>query len=304
MIPFLVAASALASPTVPVVADHNAQALAFGEVMIGTSGAHVGVLPGLQLGTRPWIDLLGLPNLSGRFQVVDTPRFDLAADGSFVVAGVSGWSMTGAGGGVQSSVHLGRGSVHLGLHTFHLASVGLPDRTPTWIASIVGSDPLADLAAQAAAEGIVPEAQVGLVSLKAAGELRVTATGGLLLQGSANVAGHSRVSVATDYEGFSLDVGPGLPGVQMLDRASTPAGSWVASLSWQQQLGPVHLRAGAGASAVEYAWLGQAAAIHVRGGGFNKRDHVIVEADGADGGGDAAADVLPEDIDITEEASF
>ncbi|HHO50201.1 MAG TPA: hypothetical protein ENK18_04835 [Deltaproteobacteria bacterium] len=302
MMTFLLTTAALAAPSVqPVVANHTAQALSWGEVMVGTSGMHVGVLPRLQLGTRPWVDALGLPNVDGRVQLIESHHLDLALDGSLIGSAISGLSMTGLRGGLVSSVHVGRVSTHLGLSSSQMRSEGIPDSSPGWLVAIAGTDPLAELAAEATAGGVVPWSQVGVTSLQLATEIEVIPTGGFLLQGSTSLGGDSVVSVAGSYEDHTIDVGPGLPGVSTLSRAMSPSGSWVATLSWQQQLGAVHLRAGAGASALPWAWLSKAVALHVRGGGVKRRLEPVVESTPGEDSGDAAADTFDDELQLEPE---
>ncbi|MBX2797295.1 MAG: hypothetical protein KTR31_06505 [Myxococcales bacterium] len=266
----LLTSLALAAPR-PVVADFNAQALRWGELMVGTSGVHVGLLPRLQVGTRPLAMAAGFPNAGGRFQLFDTPYFDLAFDGSITVSNLQGLSMTGVGTGGMASVHVGRLSVHGGVRSYSLAARGMPEALPEWIVNLVGSDPLAEATTAIADYGsFVPAAHVGAATLRAAVELRVIKTGGLVLQGSTAVGGRADVEAVATVDSYAIDVGPGLPGVSMLDAATGPDGSWVLSVAWQQQLGPLHLRLGWGVSAVPYAWVPQVGAAHFRGGGFKR----------------------------------
>ncbi len=291
---YLLTTAALATPPQPVVANHTAQALSWGEVMVGTSGTHVGVLPRVQLGTRPWVDAVGLPNADARVQLIDSHYFDLALDGSVLGSTISGLSLTSLRGGVVTSTHLGRASIHLGLGTSSVRSEGMPDHSPDWLVNLVGSDPLAELSAEATAGGVVPTSEVGVVALQSAVEIEVIPTGALVLQGGASLGGQSTVSVEGSYEDRTLDVGPALPGVSTLQRAMDPAGSWVASISWQQQLGALHLRAGWGASAMPWSWLARTVALHVRGGGFERGYEPVVEIEESDSG-DAAADVFEQE---------
>lgn len=301
MMMYLLTTTALATTPQPVVANHTAQSLAWGEVMVGTSGVHVGALPRLQLGTRPWVDALGLPNADGRIQLVETHHLDLALDGSVISSAISGFSLTGLRGGLVSSVHAGRVSVHLGASTSKVRTEGIPDSAPGWVVGLAGSDPLAELSAEAAASGVVPWSEVAVTSLQLATEIEVIPTGGFLLQGGTSLGGSSVVSVAGTYEDHTIDVGPGLPGVSTLARAMQPAGSWVATLSWQQQLGSVHLRAGAGASATPWAWLSKAVALHVRGGGAKRTLEPVVESTPGEESGDAAADTSDEELQLPPE---
>ena len=108
-------------------------------------------------------------------------------------------------------------------------------------------------------------------SLQGAVAFRVLPRSSILLQSGLSLAGTTRFQAQTEINGIAVDVGPGLPYVRNLEEAMTPAGSWVVSLAWQQQLGPLHVRAGYGLSKIPYAWLPQAVAADLRWGIFPER---------------------------------
>ncbi len=275
MLTFMLSTAVLAKPAAPVVADHTAQALSFGEFMIGTSGLHFGVAPRVQLGTRIIGDAIGLPNVTGRVQILDFPKVDLAVDASWVGSNLEGLSLAGVGGAIQSSVHVGRVSGHLGLRTYRFAMEGIPTAAPRWIVGIAGTDPLADLAQMAAEQGIATAANYQVTNLRAAVETRLFGKAALLVQSSVAFGGQSGVQAQATVEDYTVDVGAGLPGARTLDESTTPGGSWVVSVAWQQQIGPLHVRAGYGASKVPYAWIAQSTAVHLRGGGFKKKERKL-----------------------------
>lgn len=262
-----------AKPAKPVVADHTAQALAFGELMIGTSGVHFGVLPRIQLGTHALPFAAGLPNVAGRAQIIDHPRFDLAVDAGWFGSALDGLDLVSLEGSVTTSLHTGRISTHLGVHTNHFALEGHPTAAPKWVVGMLGEDPLAQVAVAAADANLDTAARVVQTRLRAAVEARLFGKSALVLQGSMAVGGSSYLRAAADIDGTTVDLGPGLPGARMLQEATTPAGSYIVSLAWQQQLGPLHFRVGYGKSRVPYAWIPQAGSLHLRaGGGYSKRN--------------------------------
>lgn len=258
-------------PAEPVVADHTAQALSFGEFMIGTSGMHLGLVPRIQIGTQPLVFAVGLPNAAARIQIVEHPSFDLSVDAGWLGSGLTGLDLMALSGSVQTSIHTGRVSTHLALATNRFALEGVPTAAPKWIVGMIGQDPLAGLADMMAEANLETAAQVSQTRLRAAVEARVKPRSSVLLQGSMAVAGSTSFQARATLDQYDVDVGPGLPGARMLDEATRPAGSWIVSLAWQQQIGRIHLRAGYGVSKVPYAWAPQAFAAHVRGDAYGPR---------------------------------
>ncbi|MEN0067323.1 MAG: hypothetical protein AAGA48_34655 [Myxococcota bacterium] len=255
------------------VGDHSAQSLRLGEVMLGTSGLAMGVLPRVQVGTRATLNLVGLPNGEVKLQLIDRPNVDVSVDGLLMQSTLAGFDADAWGAGANASLHKGRFSLHSGVHYTSFGFQGVPTESPPLVVQIAGQDPLAE---------IPPEfsdlADVGFrwqaATLRTGIELRVFGRSGLLLQGSLSMGGQFDIRAGATIEGTSIDIGHALPGVNMLKASTTPGGSWVTSAAWQQVLGPFHLRAGIGISAIPYAWVTQAMSLQMRLGGFRlKRSH-------------------------------
>jgi len=275
------------------IGEHSAQTLRLGEVLMGTSGIGVGVLPRVHLTTRATLDMVGLPNGELKVQVLDRPGVDVSVDGELLRSTLSGLDARGTGFGANASLHRGRLSLHSGLHYAAYSMNGLPTESPPLVVSLVGSDPLADASDE---YGDLFDAgfRWNAATLRAGVELRVLGRSGLLLQGSLALGGSASVKAATTFDGTSVDVGHALPGVDTFKGTTKPWGSWVGTIAWQQVLGPFHLRAGFGASAVPYAWVTQAMSVQMRLGGFRlKRSHPA---------GRLSKDEEPEVIDFGDDA--
>lgn len=284
------------------VGEHSAQTLRIGELMMGTSGIALGMLPRVQVSTRATLDVVGLPNGEVKMQLLDRPNMDVSVDAMLLGSTLSGLSATMWGAGANASLHRRRWTLHTGLHATSFEMSGVPTESPPIVVQFVGSDPLADLSSD-----LTDLLDVGVryntMTLRAGLEWRVWKRNGFLLQGSMNFGGRANVTAATTFEGTRVDVGNALPGVNVLRATTRPYGSWVTSLSWQQVIGPFHLRAGAGLSAVPYAWVTQAMSLSMRLGGWRlKRSHPAgvladVEEETTD---DAVAEVVEDFEDWTE----
>ncbi len=252
------------------VGEHSAQTLRLGEVMLGTSGIGVGVLPRVQLLTRATLDAVGLPNGELKVQVLDRPGIDLSVDATLMRSALSGLDSSAYDFGANASLHKGRLSLHSGLHHGSFSMNGIPTESPALVIAIVGTDPLADASSEYT-DLVDAGFEWRATILRGGLELRVLGRSGLLLQGSLAIGGNASVRAATTIEDTTVDVGHALPGIQTFKGSAKPWGSWNVSVAWQQVLGPFHLRAGFGASAVPYAWVTQAFSLQTRIGGWRLR---------------------------------
>lgn len=241
------------------VSAHTAHVLPWGEVMVGTSGIHAGILPRVQIGARPLLTALGLPSGSLRVAAVDTRPFDLAVVANGTVGTFPGARVSSYGAGALASLAVWRVGLHAGASYGRVHAEGLPERAPWW-APVGDDDPLATMSTGGGG-GVIPRVHGGNTTLRAAAEVRLAGPLSLLAQG------------ARTWSTVGASVGGDLPAeLRELSPVVDLAGVWTASASLKLELGRVHLRGGYGASNVPYAWLTQATAAHVRIGGPSGRD--------------------------------
>ncbi|MEM6928836.1 MAG: hypothetical protein AAF602_17995 [Myxococcota bacterium] len=260
-------------PKKQLVGEHSAQTLRLGEVMMGTSGVGVGLLPRVHVTTRVTLDAVGLPNGEVKLQLLDRPGLDVSVDTMLLRSTLSGFDTSAYDFGANASLHRGRLSLHSGLHHGAFSMSGLPTESPGLVVQLAGTDPLAEVGDEYT-DFVDTSFAWRATTLRGGVELRVLGRSGLLLQGSLALGGQVDIRAATTLEGTTVDIGHALPGVNMIKGSTKPWGSWVASVSWQQVLGPFHLRAGIGTSAIPYAWVTQAFSLQTRIGGVRlKRAH-------------------------------
>jgi hypothetical protein len=253
------------------VAAHTAHVLPWGEVMVGTSGVHAGILPRVQVGARPLLTALGLPSGSLRIAAVDTAPFDLAVVANGAAGTWPGTQLTVFGAGALGSLDIDRFALHAGASHTRIHAEGVPERSPWWV-PVGDEDPLATMSTGAGG-GVVPVVHGGNTTLRGAGEVHLVGPLSILAQG-ARTWTTVGASVAGDLP----------PELRELSPAIGLEGIWTASASLKLELGRVHLRGGAGASNLPFAWLTQAAAAHVRIGGASAA-RLEREAHGVDGDG-------------------
>ena len=138
------------------VAAHTAHILRPGEVMLGTSGAHLGVFERVQLSTRPFVTVLGLYNAGIKIQPVHHEVFDLSLHAYGLQSWLDGWDLRAGGFGATTSVSVQRASFHFGATSAGIESHGLPETAPTWLKDLYGEEPVAALADRATTFGCHP----------------------------------------------------------------------------------------------------------------------------------------------------
>ncbi|MEZ4235376.1 MAG: hypothetical protein R3F59_04295 [Myxococcota bacterium] len=238
------------------VSVHTAHVLPWGEVMFGTSGLHAGILPHVQIGVRPWLTALGLPSGTVRVGVVDTRWLDVAVNGHGTFDTFAGTRLSAVGGGATASVEAGRFGLHTGLSHTWVHAEGIPTRSPWWLPTGGGGDPLATASTDPGMSGVVPVLHGGTTSLRGAGDVHVAGPLSLLVQG---VRTWSTLGASVEGQ-LPAEVASLAPAVDL-------HGLWTVSGSMVLSLGRLQLRGGAGASSVPYAWIPQANAAHLRLGG-------------------------------------
>jgi len=252
----------------PVVAEYSAHTLRFGEIQVGSAGLYAGVAPRVQLGTRLLIDTVGLPNVSLRVHAYDGDALDVTLHGTALSSALEGLDALAVSAGATVSASRGRFSGHLGSRLHRIDLQGIPSGAPDWVRAVVGSDPVASAATELNELGVSPVFDATAATVRGAAEVRLIPRGGLLFQGATTMWARSAAQLSAPNDDVRFDATTQI--ADMLDNYASPGGAWVATVSWQQSLGPMTVRAGAGGSGVPLAWIGQAMAASLRFGGFKK----------------------------------
>lgn len=255
--------------------DFTAYTLELGETKLGLAAITVGVLPRVQVGTVPALDVLGVYNAQAKFNLLRAGPVDLAVGGSHYQLPVG--DFTGHQSNVSStlSIQVARPwSVHVTGSYATLGAQGTPDlgELSPLILTAAGNPDLSG------AQGMVDtatnhtpvNARAETASVRIATDVRFNRRDSIVLQGAAMVWG----DVDTGVDPANL------PPILGLDAALTAAQvegampisqTYVASAAWQFQWKRAELRVGAGVSSVPGAWLMQSSEFAWRFGGETKR---------------------------------
>lgn len=228
--------------------DFTAYSLEWGEVKLGITGITVGVLPRVQLGTNPVLDVLKVPNGALKWNFLRAGPLDFAALGAVYVLPTAGFTGSFAEAGAMTSIQILKPwSFHLSGIFDHIGASGLPDfsKIPDILQSV--SDATASL--QENNTALTFEANA--FTVRAATDYRFNRRDSLLLRGQAFV-----------WSGLTAHASSDLPAIVGLDSilgqdkhsgtvAQSIASSYVVSLSYQMTFKHLDLRGGYGTGALE-----------------------------------------------------
>lgn len=256
--------------------DFTAYTLEWGEVQLGLMGMRAGLLPGVQVGTSPLLNVAGLYNGQLKISAIHTGPLDIAG---LVNHYRHDGGLTGrlTSGGLTTSLRiLDPWSLHV-TGTYLSASLsGLPEVNDTIGTTVLGMTGW-DIQAyrdQALADGIALNAEAELLTVKLATDIRFNRRDSLILQGQAAVWGKIDVDAGT------LELPPEL-GLDVVTQASEAGAiplreAYTATASWQWSWKRSYLRVGGGISSVQGAWLMQSTEFAWRFGGETKRDERLL----------------------------
>ena len=252
--------------------DFTAYTLEWGEVQVGLGSIYAGILPRVQVGTSPALNLIGLYNGYAKVNIIRLGPVALAGQAqhySYPVGELKG-SLTGVGGTMSVRV-LAPWTVHLTGQYATIGVHGLPDTSA--ISPLVENLTGADLDAwrEAAVEqGITVALDAEAITAKLATDFRFNRRDSLIVQGQAMIWG----SLTSQTTG-EVDIPPILgldKALSMDEQGFIPLGnSYTASASWQWSWKRSYLRVGAGVSSVKGAWLLQSTEFATRFGGKSRR---------------------------------
>ncbi len=241
--------------------DFTAYTLEWGEVKLGLGSVTVGVLPRVQLGSRPILDVLGLYNGSIKVDAVRAGPVDLAPVASVFLLPL-GPDFLGtwfSAGGLVSWRVLDPFSVHASGWYARIGASGTPDlsRLSPFLDTIAGTE--VDLSS--VEESLTTDLEVGSAWARLAMDWRLNRRDSFVLQAQAALwTGSSGQTELPPILGLDEALAAGT----VLD---TIAASYIAVLSYQASFARLEARIGYGASAVPLAFVTQAFDLSYRVGG-------------------------------------
>ncbi len=233
--------------------DYTAWSLEPGEVRVGPVDLDIGIARGVQVGSDPLLDAVGVYNgrvrLGRRLGRVGAAALDVGAHhlqlGEF--------KARHARVGLRASAQAGRVGMHLSATGSWFSTEGTPDLTAAapLVEAIVGQDKLAEAQSSIEQVDIDLDTETSTVSLRAAVDVRLGGPHSLVLQGG------QVLYRDVELKGQSKALAVGIPDDHSFSKVfddGTGGAAW-GSLAWQYSGKHLQLRLGAGISEVSYAWI-------------------------------------------------
>ncbi|MEL6345583.1 MAG: hypothetical protein AAFV53_20915 [Myxococcota bacterium] len=253
--------------------DFSAYTLETGEVEVGLMNIRAGILPNIQVGTAPLLNVAGVYNGSLKLQAIHGERIDLSGQATHYrhTGGLQGQYTVA---GLTTSVRiLEPWSIHLTGSYLSARVSGLPD-VDGLIGQAVSQYTGYDLQAwrdEAVAQGLALSLDAEAVTAKVATDIRLNRRDSLIIQAQAVLWGSADAQAAAG----ELDLPPvlGIPDTVDFDEAGMVplSQAYMASASWQWSWKRAYLRVGAGVSSVQGAWFVQSTELAWRFGGETRR---------------------------------
>jgi hypothetical protein len=251
--------------------DFTAYTLEHGEVRIGLTSIRFGLIPRVQVGTEPLLDVLGFYNVHLKWNTIRLGPFDLAGVGSYYFPQAQeGFAARYLTAGGQASIRFTPGwSVHATGRYHRGRTQGVPDPVPvlSFVTQVTGTQFDLDGIQASLADMEQPWAEGEAVYLEVATDLHFNRRDTLVLRfgffGWADVAGDFG-DVPTPF---------GLP-EEFAHTGPVPvADGYVASLSYRMSFKQLQIGMGVGKSAFPWMWAPQALDLsYTMGGKTNRRD--------------------------------
>lgn len=253
--------------------DFTAYTLEWGEFQTGINNLQIGVLPRTQVGVRPLMLGLGLPNASLKANVARFKAFDFALTGSFIRLPTESFSAQYSGGGAMFSIRAADPfTLHIGAQYASVSADGIPDLdtiNPLLIA-VTGTD--VDAVRDQIAENSSLSVNSQNLNLKLAADYRFNRRDSLIFQFQGLIWSNSSSEVELDSE----QIPPILGLDELLNREHegfvSPAEAYITSLAWQWSFKRSYLRVGGGISTIPGAWITQSIDYSWQFGGATRRN--------------------------------
>ncbi len=242
----------------------SAHVLAHGELLLGTDGVAVGVLPAVQVSTQALLDAVGWFNGSVKVEAIRSRALSLSGQAG---GGAADWgALSGRHVDLRSTLTLTPWralSLHAGPRYAVLSMEGGPSDPPEVLAEWLPMGALWAAAEASAASGLVPRVYERHVEVQGALELRVNRRDSVVMSGAWTAWGQNGTNLLTD-----------LPGLQPLDPVAQRAVDGVGSmgqtgnrrvaLSYRVAFGSADVRVGGGLSDLPGGWVADANGVNLR----------------------------------------
>ncbi|NCG19396.1 MAG: hypothetical protein GWP91_10345 [Rhodobacterales bacterium] len=257
--------------------DFTAYALEWGETKLGVAGIHFGLLPRVQVGTNPVLDLVGIYNGNVKVNLFRAGPVDLGLTGGYhelPLGDFLGQYMTG---GVTASWVLSEmWSVHGGVQYASVQAKGLPTAPPALFKNLVDTSMVEEWKAEADALGVDPYLRGQGTAVRAAMDFRLNRRDSIVIQGQAFTWGRLEANLGEELPDYVQEqvalIVPGLSGGSVDQSAHySLLDAYVLTASYQISWRRVDLRIGGGQSPSTLAWVLQANDASVRFGGKTRR---------------------------------
>jgi len=253
--------------------DYTAYTLEWGEMKLGLAGVHFGILPRVQIGTQPILDLVGVYNGNAKVNVIRAGPLDLSIQGQMHQVPLGDFHGSYLGAGVTSTWILSRAvSLHGGAQVGSVVLSGLPTEVPGLAKSYVDSSLLEEWSDEARRRGVNPSVRASGTIVRVATDIRLNRRDSFVLQGQAFTYGKIQANLGENLPDSAASlvdvVVPGLSGGAIdAQKKFSLADAYVVTLSYQLTWRKVDLRVGGGKSPSTLAWLLQANDVSYRFGG-------------------------------------
>jgi len=253
--------------------DYTAYTLEWGETKLGLAGIHLGVLPRVQLGTQPVLDLVGVYNINSKINVIRAGPLDLSIQGQMHQVPLGDFQGSYLGAGAMGTLIVSEAwSIHAGGQVGSVVLSGLPTQVPALAKGYVDASLLEEWSAEAKARGVDPTVRASGTIVKLATDFRLNRRDSFVLQGQAFTFGKIRANLGENLPDSAAQlidvVVPGLSGGAIdAEKKFSVTDAYVVTLSYQMTWRKVDLRLGGGKSPSTLAWLLQANDVSYRFGG-------------------------------------
>ena len=243
--------------------DFTAYTLEWGEVKVGLANVIVGVVPRVQVGTSPMLNLLGVYNVSGKANPLRLGQFDLAVDGNYYTLPLGDFSLTYTGGGLRLSAQVMEPwSIHLGGTVNRLSGGGgTPDLSGVAPALLgTTAEALEEYEEVLSQEDVNVELNASVYTVNFATDWRFNRRDSLIFQAGA-------------WLNVNADAALYVPPIAGLEEAFDESreyefgDAYMASLAYHIAGKRWEFRFGIGVSSADWAWLLQSTDLSYRFGG-------------------------------------
>jgi len=251
--------------------DFTAYTLEWGEVQVGLGAIHAGILPRVQVGTSPVLNVIGVQNGNIKVNALHTKPVDISANATHYRYPIGDFTGAYSGfGGTVSVRPTPAWSVHIGSQYVLLGADGLPntESISPWVEAMTGAD-LNSWRQDAVDKGINLSLDARAVTARVSTDIRFNRRDSLIIQAQSMVWGSIQSTTVNadeipEFLGLGSILNAEKSGAIPLADAST------ASVSWQWSWKRSYLRMGIGTASIPGAWLMQSTEFAMRMGGSTR----------------------------------